>query len=130
MDKITKILICDSCGSSCSVPLSLVDNIGACPFCGVIIEKSQLVKTIEEQTKEQGTTACARYVYDRDLNSTEKQKERAEFMLNSNVDIERKLEDLSYNPYSRRDIVKCIIENGMLLENVFYPDIDLDCYDY
>ena len=56
----------------------------------------------------------------------EKQKERAEFILNSNAPIERKLEDLAYNPFSKRDIVKYIIENGMLLENVFYPDRMLD----
>lgn len=126
MDKITINLKCDSCGSSWSVPLSLVGNVGACPFCGVIIEKNHFDKTIEEQTKEQSTTAYARYVYDRDFNTPEKQKERAEFILNSNAPIERKLEDLAYNPFSKRDIVKYIIENGMLLENVFYPDRMLD----
>ena len=126
MDKITINLKCDSCGSSWSVPLSLVGNVGACPFCGVIIEKNHFDKTIEEQTKEQSTTAYARYVYDREFNSTEKQRERAEFILNSNVDLERKLEDLSYNPFSKRDIVKYIIENGMFLENVFFPEELLD----
>ena len=126
MDKITINLKCDSCGSSWSVPLSLVGNVGACPFCGVIIEKNHFDKTIEEQTKEQSTTAYAKYVYDRDFNTPEKQKERVDFILNSNVDFERKLEDLAYNPFSKRDIVKYIIENGMLLENVFYPDRMLD----
>ena len=126
MDKITINLKCDSCGSSWTVPLSLAGTAEACPFCGVVIDKRHFIKTIEEQTKEQSTTAYARYVYDRDFNTPEKQKERAEFILKSNVDIERKLEDLSYNPFSKRDIVKYIIENGMLLENVFYPDRMLD----
>ena len=126
MDKITINLKCNSCGSSWAVPLSLVGNAGACPFCGVIIEKNDFIKTIDEQIKEQSTTAYARYVYDRDFNTPEKQKERAEYILNSNAPLERKLEDLAYNPFSKRDIVKYIIENGMLLENVFYPDRMLD----
>ena len=75
---------------------------------------------------EQNSLAYANYVYDRDFNTPEKQKQRAEFILNSNVDLERKLEDLSYNPFSGRDIVKYIIWNGKNIENVFYPDKLLD----
>ncbi len=89
--------------------------------------KVELKKVSEkEMDVPNNLNAYARYVYDREFNSTEKQRERADFILKSNVDIERKLEDLSYNPFSKRDIVKYIIENGMLLENVFYPDRMLD----
>ena len=89
--------------------------------------KVELKKVSEKRTEvPNNLNAYARYVYDRDFNTTERQKERAEFILNSNVDFERKLEDLAYNPFSKRDIVKYIIENGMLLENVFYPDRMLD----
>ena len=84
------------------------------------------LKKASETEAPKSLNAYARYVYDRDFNTIEKQKERAEFILTSNATTERKLADLAYNPFSKRDIVKYIIENGMLLENVFYPDRMLD----
>ena len=89
--------------------------------------KVELKKVSEKRTEvPNNLNAYARYVYDREFNSTEKQRERAEFILNSNAPIERKLEDLSYNPFAKRDIVKYILWHGIQIEYVFYPDKLLD----
>ena len=88
--------------------------------------KVELKKTENQKSDMVNNDAYAKYIYDRDFNRPEDHKKRAEYILNSNVSNKDKLEDLAYNPFSKRDIVKYILENGILLENVFYPDRMLD----
>ena len=88
--------------------------------------KVELKKADTKKNDTVNNNAYAKYIYDRDFNRPEDHKKRAEYILNSNVSNKDKLEDLAYNPFSKRDIVKYILENGILLENVFYPDRMLD----
>ncbi len=88
--------------------------------------KVELKKADTKKNDTVNNNAYAKYIYDRDFNRPEDHKKRAEYILNSNVSNKDKLEDLAYNPFSKRDIVKYILENGMLLENIFYPDRMLD----
>lgn len=88
--------------------------------------KVELKKAENQKSDMVNNDAYAKYIYDRDFNRPEDHKKRAEYILNSNVSNKDKLEDLAYNPFSKRDIVKYILENGILLENVFYPDRMLD----
>ena len=88
--------------------------------------KVELKKAENQKSDTVNNNAYAKYIYDRDFNRPEDHKKRAEYILNSNVSNKDKLEDLAYNPFSKRDIVKYILENGILLENVFYPDRMLD----
>lgn len=88
--------------------------------------KVELKKADTKKNDTVNNNAYAKYIYDRDFNRPEDHKKRAEYILNSNVSNKDKLEDLAYNPFSKRDIVKYILENGILLENIFYPDRMLD----
>lgn len=88
--------------------------------------KVELKKADTKKNDTVNNDAYAKYIYDRDFNRPEDHKKRAEYILNSNVSNKDKLEDLAYNPFSKRDIVKYILENGILLENIFYPDRMLD----
>lgn len=98
-----------------SISITIVDMV-----------KEEKKEKQEKQEKINELKAYEKYIYKGTFNTLEKQKERIKFILASNVSLERKLVDLSYNTLTKQDIVKHIIENGMFIENVFYPDKLLD----